>query len=232
MVMITAIFLLSFINVGFISILQRLMHELDHDIEGNNPSPWRTELLYTLYFTAVTAFVFVMAIRSSPLERLMWVNCSMILMMSYTDAEEYFQNYSELSIIAMDIDNFKQINDTYGHLAGNATLIQFSKRLEKLLSQQTNGARLYRTGGEEFTILYPGVTGEAVVKIAEELQDAVHNLQTKTEKGERISVTVSMGVENRRDSDRNALEIFKRADQLLYQSKRSGKNRISIGTKH
>lgn len=365
--MLTAIFLLSFINFGFISFLQRIMHVLDHDIEGNNPSPWRKELVYTGYFTAVVAFVFVMAIRSSPLERLMWVNCAMILMMSYTDAvktrlniilplvitvalfflfsgtfsiwlivtliigiallmmerqwffpfdqhpivilvvkdcigavswvgltimfhlqlkvpismyivylivtafiyrymvlirrehitnvdtarnllydnltharnwlsfrsdaDEYFKNYQELSIIAMDIDNFKQINDTYGHLAGNATLIQFSKRLEDILAQQTNGARLYRTGGEEFTILYPGVTGEAVVQIAKELQETVHDMKTTTEKGEQITVTISMGVENRHEADKNALEIFKRADRLLYESKRSGKNRISIGTK-
>lgn len=365
--MITAIFLLSFINIGFIGVLQRLMHELDHDIEGKNPSPWRTELLYTGYFAVIVAFVFVMAIRSSPLERLMWVNCAMILMMSYTDAvktrlniilplvltvalfflinrtfsiwlivtliigivllmmerqwffpfdqhpivilavkgcvggvswvgltvmlhlplkvpismytvylvvtaliyrymvlirrehinnidtarnvlydnltharnwlsfrsdaDDYFDNYSELSIIAMDIDNFKQINDTYGHLAGNATLIQFSNRLEDILAQQTNGARLYRTGGEEFTILYPGVTGEAVVQIAEELQETVHNMKTTTEKGDQITMTISMGVENRHENDKNALEIFKRADRLLYESKRSGKNRISIGTK-
>ncbi|MCH5461740.1 GGDEF domain-containing protein [Lactobacillus sp. LC28-10] len=368
MEMVIAIFLLSFINIGFISILQRLMHVLDYDLEGKNTSPWRTELLYTLYFTAVTAFVFGMALSCpTTVERLMWVNCVLVLMMSYTDAvktrlniilalvvtvglffltttsfsywllmtlaigiialmgerqwffpfdrhpavvlsvkacigaiswlgltamlhlsfivlltmyvvylvvtfityyymvlirrehlnnvdaarnvlfdnltharnwlsfrsdaDDYFQNYSALNVIAMDIDNFKHINDTYGHLAGNTTLIQFSNQLEKILAQNTEGARLYRTGGEEFTILYPGVTEEVATQLAEILQTAVHDLRTTTEKGQQIRVTVSMGVENRREDDKDALDIFKRADRLLYVSKRNGKNQISIGAK-
>lgn len=366
MEMVTAIFLLSFINIGFISVLQRLMHVLDYDLEGENTSPWRTELLYTLYFAVVTAFVFMMALTCpTPVERLMWVNCVLVLMMSYTDAvktrlniilalvltvalfflsttsfsfwlvitlaigiitlmaerqwffpfdrhpvvilsvkagigaiswlgltamlhlsfqmllmmyivylvvtfityyymvlirrehinnvdaarnmlfdnltharnwlsfrsdaDDYFQNYSTLNVIAMDIDNFKHINDTYGHLAGNTTLIQFSNQLERIIAQQAEGARLYRTGGEEFTILYPGVSEEVAAQLAAVLQASIHDLRTSTEKGQQIKVTVSVGIENRRESDQDAMDIFKRADRLLYQSKRNGKDQISIG---
>ncbi|MFC6255190.1 GGDEF domain-containing protein [Secundilactobacillus hailunensis] len=365
--MVTAIFLLSFINIGVIGVLQRLMHMLDPDIEGNNPSPWRTELLYTLYFTAVTAFVFVIAIRSSSLDRLMWVNLSLVLMMSYTDAvktrlniilplmitvalfflitksfsywlvltltigiilllierqwffpfdkhpvmifsvkagvgaiswaglaamlhlplkvpvsmyivylvvtaltyvymvlmrqehinnvdtarnllydnltharnwlsfrsdsEDYFKNDHQLGIIALDIDHFKQINDTYGHLAGNTILIHFSDRLEEILAEQTEGARLYRTGGEEFTILYPNATEVSLDQTADKIQTAIRGLQVKIDKGRQINVTASMGVERRHSADKNALDIFKRADRLLYESKRKGRNQISIGTK-
>lgn len=363
---VAATFLISFLNVGFIAVLQRLMRLLDHDIEGNNPYPWRTELVYTCYYSAVTAFIFVMAVNSAPTQQLLWINGALILMMSYTDAvktriniilplvitvglffaisrlfsfwliltltigmllllaerqwffpfdqhpviilsvkaiiggiswagltgtlhlalketismfivyllvtaivyrymvtlrrehlnqvetarnviydnlthayswlsfrsdaNSFFENYSELSIIAMDIDNFKQINDTYGHLAGNVTLQRFAAVLEAVLAKQTHGAKLYRTGGEEFTILYPGVTAEAATLIAEELQEVVRGLQVKTEKGETIHVTISMGVENRRQDDKSAIEIFNRADRYLYVSKRNGKDQISFGT--
>lgn len=363
--MIAATFLLSFLTIGFIGSLQQLMHILDHDIEGKNPSPWRTELVYTLYFAGVTTFVFVMSMHATSTDQLLWINGALVLMMSYTDAvktrlniilpliltvglfflitqtfsywliltltigillllterqwffpfdkhplvvlsvkavvgaiswaglkaaldlktqqsimmyvvyllvtalvywfmvllrrehitnvdtarsllydnltnahswlsfkrdaDDYFDNYHELSMIAMDIDNFKQINDTYGHLVGNAVLVQFTKRLREILAQQTSGAKLYRTGGEEFTILYPGVTREAVKQTAEKLQKAVRHLLIETETGEQIRVTVSMGVDCRRGSDKKAIEIFNRADRCLYISKRNGKNQISIG---
>ena len=84
--MIAATFLLSFLTIGFIGSLQQLMHILDHDIEGKNPSPWRTELVYTLYFAAVTTFVFVMSMHAASTDQLLWINGALVLMMSYTDA--------------------------------------------------------------------------------------------------------------------------------------------------
>ena len=284
-IMIFASFISIFFDIGFIGGLQRLMHLLDLDVEGNNPHPWRTELIYTLYFWAVTVGLFLLATAGhNDMINMMVFNFQFILLLSYVNAlkthlniflavvgdlilltaitgivdwvigllfvvymvglwlerryffpfdehpvviligkaimgilfwgalamrvsvvakyfwaflasyfvisaicygymvlvrqehvdniqdarnvhfdgltsarnwlsfrqnlDEYFEgSNAELGVIAMDIDYFKAINDNYGHLVGNRTLIEFSKHVQGLLDDVAPSSRLYRTGG-------------------------------------------------------------------------------------
>ncbi|WP_461244564.1 GGDEF domain-containing protein [Secundilactobacillus muriivasis] len=365
-IMIFASFISIFFDIGFIGGLQRLMHLLDLDVEGNNPHPWRTELIYTLYFWAVTVGLFLLATAGhNDMINMMVFNFQFILLLSYVNAlktrlniflavvgdlilltaitgivdwvigllfvvymvglwlerryffpfdehpvviligkaimgilfwgalamrvsvvakyfwaflasyfvisaicygymvlvrrehvdniqdarnvhfdgltsarnwlsfrqnlDEYFEgSNAELSVIAMDIDYFKAINDNYGHLVGNRTLIEFSKHVQGLLDDVAPSSRLYRTGGEEFNVLLPNTPFDVAQQVAQEIAAGIKELTITADDGRTFHITVSMGVTARKSSDIDAMGIFKRADHYLYHSKKNGRNRITI----
>jgi len=132
----------------------------------------------------------------------------------------YRRNYP-FALLMIDIDNFKKINDTYGHQAGDYVL----KELAKLLKGQLRARDVIgRYGGEEFAILLPGVTFSQAIRVAERLRRAVEKHLFKY--GETvIPVTISVGVALMRDGlDETA--IVEKADKALYLAKRSGKNQV------
>lgn len=125
----------------------------------------------------------------------------------------------EGTFIMIDIDNFKSINDTYGHQVGDEILIQVSNLLQHNIRDHDVGARW---GGEELAIYLPSVTLEAGIRIAERLKDKVRDISNP---GVTISVGVSHWEKGRSDSVK---EVVKRADEALYSAKNSGKDRVHV----
>lgn len=127
-----------------------------------------------------------------------------------------------LHLLMLDLDNFKLINDTYGHIAGDKILIFISKILKKTLR---DGDKIFRYGGEEFTIVLNRNTDEEADLIANRLLKLV-SANKLIYMGQSISVTASVGL-TKLVKDDTPNDILLRADKALYISKRNGKNQVS-----
>ncbi|TDT89175.1 PAS domain S-box protein [Pseudodesulfovibrio indicus] len=130
-----------------------------------------------------------------------------------------------LSVIMLDIDYFKSINDTYGHHAGDVVLKVFSETARTALRVNDVFGRL---GGEEFAALLPQTGLEEGLEVAERLRAAFAALSVRVDEAV-ISFTVSLGVTQVRASDRDMEEVLNRADEALYRAKRMGRNRVVKG---
>lgn len=129
-----------------------------------------------------------------------------------------------MSLIMMDIDNFKRINDTYGHLTGDAIL----KRLAAVLQETVRKIDIpARYGGEEFVVILPETDKEEAVKIAERIRKNVAAIVVKVNETEDLSPTISMGVAQYTTDGKEAKELINAADTALYYSKHNGKNMVS-----
>ncbi|MCL2218170.1 MAG: diguanylate cyclase [Defluviitaleaceae bacterium] len=131
-------------------------------------------------------------------------------------------NGTDFSLIMIDIDFFKTINDTYGHAVGDEVLQIFASRINYVLKKDTLFARY---GGEEFAITLPGVGQENVLKIAERIRKNIEATLFHTAEIE-IKVTVSLGVASKSGSDDTLFEIIKKADMALYEAKEAGRNAV------
>lgn len=123
------------------------------------------------------------------------------------------------SLIVLDVDNFKKINDTYGHSFGDYVLIEEASVLKKIC-QKEKKIKIFRYGGEEFVILGIGIEKKVIKNLAENIRRGIE--ENKWENG--IKVTVSIGVSNSDESRK----VFEDADKKLYISKTTGKNRVTI----
>jgi diguanylate cyclase (GGDEF)-like protein len=134
------------------------------------------------------------------------------------------QRYSRpLSFILIDLDDFKKVNDTYGHLVGDAVLEQFGKLLDGRKRAHDLAARW---GGEEFCLLLPETTLQGGIVMAERVRVATENF-TFSSDGLQLRVTVSIGVAQLVKHDAMHFErLVERADQALYRAKSMGKNRV------
>jgi diguanylate cyclase (GGDEF)-like protein len=146
-----------------------------------------------------------------------------LIMDSLVKQFEYFQRYGkEFSIMMIDIDHFKKINDTYGHLAGDAVLLQISRIfVETLRNVDTAG----RYGGEEFLIVLAETEGGQAQQTAERIRKAV--LQHKfVFENRSMRISVSIGVTGIQPGDANEDTLINRADQAMYQAKKNGRNQV------
>lgn len=132
---------------------------------------------------------------------------------------------SDLSILMVDIDYFKKVNDQYGHHAGDQVLVQISKVLKK---QFRATDMLARYGGEEFLIVQPETGIDQAVKIGNRVLQAVRNAVIQIDGELRLAVTVSIGISSITPADRSFEDIVKRSDAALYEAKNSGRNRLCI----
>ncbi|MFD2165630.1 diguanylate cyclase [Thalassotalea euphylliae] len=132
---------------------------------------------------------------------------------------------SPLSIISIDIDNFKNINDTYGHPVGDQVLIELSKNLKTIVRDHDIVARM---GGEEFSILLPNTFLNEAKVIAERIR--VHQLNQGITGcwGQEIFITLSLGVAQRTNEHTRFEDMFSIVDKALYQAKNEGRNRIKV----
>jgi diguanylate cyclase (GGDEF)-like protein len=126
----------------------------------------------------------------------------------------------------LDVDEFKQINDTRGHRAGDLTLRHLSRMLNETLRNIDLCGRL---GGEEFAVLLPETDAPAAMETAERLRAAIANAAVVPEDGPPIRYTVSIGVTAVGPEDSNIDTLLAQADYGLYAAKRSGRNRVCIG---
>ena len=128
-----------------------------------------------------------------------------------------------LSVLMFDIDLFKRVNDTYGHLAGDSVLRGVAAILEKRLRPND---RLGRYGGEEFCAVLPETPAASAVRIAEELRALVEEHAFVSDDRE-VRVTISVGVAALGE-DMQVLDLYRAADEMLYEAKRTGRNRVCI----
>ncbi|OOY85378.1 hypothetical protein BOW14_10485 [Solemya velum gill symbiont] len=128
-----------------------------------------------------------------------------------------------LSLLILDADHFKQVNDTYGHGVGDHILIALATGLEQSLRSSDIPARF---GGEEFVVLMPETPSDTANEIAERLRAMVAERIVVTSTGERVSVTISIGVSSLQPEDTDLDQMIKRADRALYRAKEAGRNRV------
>jgi two-component system cell cycle response regulator len=129
-----------------------------------------------------------------------------------------------LSLMILDIDHFKSVNDTHGHDAGDLVLKHFAQRVKRVVRQADLVCRL---GGEEFVVVMPDTSIAVASVIAERVRAAIQGEQFVIDESSRtIPVTVSAGLAES-IGDANPDSLFKRADRALYRSKNSGRNRVT-----
>ncbi len=136
------------------------------------------------------------------------------------ELEKAKRGMQKLSIIAIDIDHFKKLNDTHGHLVGDEALIEIAKTLQKTIRKYDIPSRF---GGEEFLILLPETNIEKAKKVAERLRLSLpKNLFLK-----KYNVYISSGVTEYKKRDTQK-RMIARADKALYMSKKNGRNQTSV----
>ncbi|WP_158768550.1 GGDEF domain-containing protein [Paraglaciecola sp. L1A13] len=128
------------------------------------------------------------------------------------------------SVIMLDIDHFKKINDTYGHPAGDEVIRQLAKLISHV-SRETDICGRY--GGEEFTILLPDTAAENVMVLAQRIRQSVEKLTIEYEQ-QSISFTVSVGIAQFDPAFEQHTQWLERVDKALYQAKTGGRNQVVI----
>jgi diguanylate cyclase (GGDEF)-like protein len=128
-----------------------------------------------------------------------------------------------LSLLLLDIDNFKIYNDTYGHLEGDKVLVRLSQIIKSCLRTMDSA---YRYGGEEFTVILPETKGEEAKNVANRIKRAVEVERFLPEPDKVVTITISIGLTEYFKNEQLSTFI-KRADQAMYNSKAQGRNRIS-----
>ncbi|GGU49407.1 diguanylate cyclase [Pseudomonas laurentiana] len=139
--------------------------------------------------------------------------------------EKARQDGTALAFLLLDIDDFKQINDTYGHPTGDHVLLRIADSGKTVLRR---GDLFGRIGGEEFAAMFPDCTPEMAQHVAERLQREIQRLSFSHD-DQTFGVTVSQGLTGIVDSDETLDSLFARADAAMYQAKRQGKNQIVLG---
>ncbi|NOG32464.1 diguanylate cyclase [Halomonas sp. TBZ9] len=131
------------------------------------------------------------------------------------------KNYSA-SILMLDIDHFKKVNDTYGHAIGDELLKAFATTIADELRENDIFGRL---GGEEFAILLPDTPAEGAMQVAEKVRASIEAMQVDTD-GQALGITTSIGVDKLRAADNRPDGALARADTALYTAKQKGRNRV------
>jgi len=144
--------------------------------------------------------------------------------MAHRELDRSYRLHSPLSFIMLDIDNFKKVNDQYGHLVGDMVLV----RLAKILRQQLRSVDLCcRYGGEEFVLCLPDTHLEGAKDVAERIRLAILQETIRSNDDLPLSISISLGVADSQD-DQSVEGILKRADAALYQAKDGGRNQTRL----
>jgi len=138
---------------------------------------------------------------------------------------KHFQRYETVfTIMMLDVDHFKNVNDTHGHLAGDAVLTNTAQTIKNTLREID---RLGRYGGEEFLVILPETDVHQATKSAERIRKAVKESITDYENN-TLKVTVSIGVAVIQSTDNNENDLINRADDALYSAKGKGRDQVVI----
>ena len=140
--------------------------------------------------------------------------------------DEALRNGTPLSCVMMDIDHFKNINDNYGHNAGDKVLQTVADTVKGVLRDSD---KVFRYGGEEFCILLPGATLEVATRVAERVRETIENSSVAdVRSGTNIRVTSSLGISITGNGAVNLSQLIDEADQALYYSKENGRNQTTV----
>jgi len=124
----------------------------------------------------------------------------------------------------IDVDDFKDVNDQFGHDVGDFVLIEIVKRLNYDIRSSD---QLIRWGGDEFVGIFPGLREEHIKGFGDKLLSGISSLKIPVG-NQAVSVTISMGFSYFKEIDIDYNDVLKRADNAMYQSKNQGKNKVNI----
>jgi len=131
-----------------------------------------------------------------------------------------------LSVVVLDLDDFKKVNDTLGHAVGDEVLVAVASRLRQDVRQVDVVGRM---GGEEFIVILPNTPATSAIVMGERIRSQVSQLDSVLKAdGSPLRMTISGGISQFRKDDASPKEMLERADRVLYQAKREGKNRIVV----
>jgi len=139
------------------------------------------------------------------------------------ETERSKRSHSKFAVVMADVDDFKRINDTYGHLSGDIVL-------KAIVRGMISGTREYdiagRYGGEEFLIIMPEIDKQTTVDVADRMRRNIENHEIEVMNGEMVTVTASFGIATFDEDGNSPDDLLVRADERLYKAKRQGKNRV------
>jgi diguanylate cyclase (GGDEF)-like protein len=187
-------------------------------------SRWETDRLKSLYRFVSDALFSERNSRWAARDTL-----SGLFLRRYFDArlaaeiERSLRHGHELSVAAFDLDDFKRLNDTHGHAAGDETIRAFASLLSSALRGEDVCAR---RGGEEFAAFFPETAAAAAGTVCDRLRRDLESFGPEHD-GSRLAVTVSVGVATLRKGD-DVARLLARADEGLYRAKRDGRNRVIV----
>ena len=133
--------------------------------------------------------------------------------------------YEKLSVLFIDIDFFKKVNDTYGHEAGDKVLKEFGKIFSDLFIDTD---MTFRIGGEEFVVILPNCECKKAIDIAERIRRTYENHIFYIKDSLRVKITVSIGVSSFPETIDNMKSLVPQADRALYKAKENGRNRVEV----
>lgn len=137
------------------------------------------------------------------------------------------RNLTPLSLVLVDIDHFKSVNDNYGHLTGDKCIVDVAKLIKSLLRRSTDVSCRY--GGEEFCLILPETDEGGALSLAQDICQSVRELAFKVNEN-TISLTVSCGVSTyQQEKDATPETIFECVDKALYQAKKAGRDQVHVG---
>lgn len=204
---------------------------------STNPDYFDPELRKSLEgYISITAAV-VANLRLSELNKLLSLTDPLTKLYNRRFLEEYFdrqvaeanRRQEPFVIIFLDIDQFKLINDTYGHELGDKVLATVARTIRNSLRQVD---LMVRYGGEEFIIVLPGTNLEGGFTVAEKIRQTIASTPIKLESGETMFLTVSLGLAIYvPGSNLNVDEMIQQADEAMYQAKLMGKNQVVVWKK-
>ncbi len=147
----------------------------------------------------------------------------------FTEISDFILNLMKrekqnLSVIMIDIDNFKSVNDTYGHKVGDDVIIALAN---KLIKYQRQSDIVCRYGGEEFVILLPNTSIEGATILAQKIRKDVELLTINISSNKDLKFTISLGISQVDLENETSIEVaLKRADDALYEAKENGRNKV------
>ncbi|KZN17100.1 MULTISPECIES: GGDEF domain-containing protein [Pseudomonas] len=144
---------------------------------------------------------------------------------AHREFEQARLNGAPMAFLLLDIDDFKVVNDTYGHQEGDKVLQRIAESGRAALRR---GDLFGRIGGEEFAAVFPGCAPDMAMQVAERLQREIQRLSFSHD-NQTFGITVSQGLSSLTYEDESIDRLFARADAAMYQAKRQGKNRIISG---
>ena len=195
-----------------------------------------TQVLYFMAFSFLSFFTVLFILREMDIH---FKKVSMAEKLAETDFltglynNRMFQKITEtitankntpFSLLLLDIDHFKKVNDTYGHPVGDEVLRELASRLRRA-SHSYEGI-VTRNGGEEFTVIVPNAEKEIGMEVAEIIRSAVESTSFKMTDGLQLDITVSVGVSTFPHNENEIQKLFNQSDIALYHAKETGRNKV------